>query len=379
MSHVNATYRVTAGARDIAGIAQALALEQSVELPLAAVHDRYVAEHIVARVADIRDRSDGTHDVTIDLATATMAGDVAQIVNMLFGNSSLHAHVELVDVRFPDDMLAALSGPRFGAAGLRRVLGVPERPLACAALKPQGLPVERLAELCHTLASAGIDVIKDDHGLADQGYSPFAQRVAACGRAIERAAAETGHRALYAPSVVGSPRRAAAQVRIARDEGAQALLLAPSLIGLPSFAELVSEEVDVPVLAHPSFGGATRIAHPLLIGTLYRALGADAVIFPHSAGRFAPPESECRNLVARCRAPLHDWPATMPVPAGGLQLETIAETIAVYGRDVMLLIGGSLLQEPGRIHERASRFAAGVRDAACAMPDVAPATAEMRP
>ena len=366
MEPITATYRVAAAPADVAHVAQAIALEQSVELPLAAVHDAYVAERIVARVAGIRPRDDGRHDVAIALAAETTGGDVAQLVNMLFGNSSLHAHVELVDVAWPAEFLARFPGPRFGAAGLRRLFGAGTRPLTCAALKPQGLPVERLAALAYTLAAAGIDVVKDDHGLADQAYSPFAARVDACQRAVDRAAADTGYRALYAPSAVGSPRQVAQQVRQARDAGAGALLLAPALLGLPAFAELVREDVAVPVLAHPAFGGATRIAHPLLLGTLFRLLGADAVIFPHSTGRFAFGEAVCRDIATRARAPLGRLAPVLPVPAGGLQVEGVPAALEFYGDDVMLLIGGSLLVEPDRVGERAARFVAAVRAASVA-------------
>jgi ribulose-bisphosphate carboxylase large chain len=370
MSRVAVTYRVRTAPADVAAVAEAIALEQSVELPAAAIHDPDIAARIAGRVAGWRARDDGLFDVDIELAVSTMGGDVAQIVNMLFGNSSLHDHVELVDVRFPREVLAAFPGPRYGIEGLRAVLGVRDRPLTCAALKPQGLPVERLAALCETLARAGIDVIKDDHGLADQAYSPFADRVRACLRAIDRAQADSAHRALYAPSVVGSPRSVAGRIRLAQEEGARALLLAPSLLGLPAFAELVREDIRVPVIAHPSFGGATRIAHPLLIGTLYRALGADAVIFPHASGRFAPPASACRELAERARAPLGSFAPALPVPAGGLQLDTLDDVIAFYGRDVMLLVGGSLLSDAKRIGERAARFAAAVRAAAPALKGV---------
>src|SRR5689334_339151 len=250
MSRVAVTYRVCVRPSEVEAVAEALALEQSVELPAAALHDADVKAHIAGRVAAIRRHGEAIFDVDIELATATMGGDVAQTVNMLFGNSSLHSHVELVDVRFPDELLASLPGPRFGVPGLRDVVGVPERPLTCAALKPQGLSADRLAAVCETLALAGIDVIKDDHGLADQAYSPFAERVHACQRAVDRAFAATGHRAVYAPSVVGSPHRVTAQVRIARDAGARALLLAPSLLGLPAFAEVVRGDIEVPIIAH---------------------------------------------------------------------------------------------------------------------------------
>ena len=73
---------------------------------------------------------------------------------MFFGNSSMHDHVELVDVEFPPDFVARFPGPRFGMQGIRELLGAGTRPLTCAALKPQGLAPERLAALCYTLTLA---------------------------------------------------------------------------------------------------------------------------------------------------------------------------------------------------------------------------------
>jgi ribulose-bisphosphate carboxylase large chain len=361
MSRLRATYRIRASRADIAAVARAIALEQSVEVPAEVVRDEFVAQHIVARVESTRELGDGTHAAVIELAAATTGYDVAQTVNMLFGNSSLHEHVELIDVEFPDEFLARFPGPRFGIGGIRDVAGVHGRLLTCAALKPQGLPVERLADLCFVLASAGIDVIKDDHGLADQAYAPFAARVAACARAIERAARATGHRAIYAPSVVGSPRKLAEQVDVARAEGVRMLLLAPALIGMPAFAELVAERVDVPVLAHPAYAGAARVASPFLLGRLFRLLGADAVIFPNYGGRFAYSEDTCRGIANACRAPWSHLRAMLPVPAGGLSVERVPEVIRFYGNEAMLLIGGSLLAAAERLPERTRAFVELVR------------------
>jgi ribulose-bisphosphate carboxylase large chain len=43
------------------------------------------------------------------------------------------------------------------------------------------------------------------------------------------------------------------------------------------------------------------------------------------------------------RGPLHGMPPAMPVPAGGMTVERVPELASCYGRDAMLLIGGSLL------------------------------------
>ena len=116
----------------------------------------------------------GLFEARISLAAATVGRDAGQLVNMLFGNTSIHDDVVLHDAEIPDEVAAAFGGPRHGLDGLRKRVGAGTRALTCSALKPQGLPPAKLAELARQFADGGIDYIKDDHGLADQAYSPFA-------------------------------------------------------------------------------------------------------------------------------------------------------------------------------------------------------------
>jgi ribulose-bisphosphate carboxylase large chain len=367
MSRLRATYRIRAEAAEIEAVARNLALEQSVEVTAEVVKDPFVANEVMGRVDGIRPRDDGGFDVDLMLATATTGGDAAQLLNMLFGNTSLHAHVELIDVDLPADLAARFGGPRFGVAGWRAALGVQDRALTCAALKPQGLPVARLAALCHTLAANGVDVVKDDHGLADQAYSPFAQRVAACERAVREANRATGRRAIYAPSLVGSPSALSRFAQLVRDEGVRGALLAPALVGMPAFAELVPV-LGVPVLAHPAYAGAARVAPPLLLGKLFRLLGADATIYPNWGGRFAYPREACTRIAAAARGTWHAFRPALPVPAGGLAVERVAELLDVYGHDTMLLIGGSLLMAGDDLPARTRTFVRAVGAHAAARP-----------
>jgi ribulose-bisphosphate carboxylase large chain len=61
-----------------------------------------------------------------------------------------------------------LGGPSFGVEGMRDLIGVHDRPLTCSAIKPVGLSLEELVTLFAGSLIGGIDIIKDDHYLADQ-------------------------------------------------------------------------------------------------------------------------------------------------------------------------------------------------------------------
>jgi ribulose-bisphosphate carboxylase large chain len=359
------TYLVRAAARDIAARAEALMLEQTVELPRStAARDPWVVAHIVGAVERIEPAGDDRYRVTITQPLATVGADPAQLLNVLFGNCSLQPDVVLADVELPDPAFAWLPGPRAGIAGIRELAGVIGRPLLATALKPKGLRPDRLAELCGLFARAGMDLIKDDHGLADQAFCPFEARVEACLRAVDDAARETGRAAVYVPSVTGTPERIARQLEFARAAGVRVALVSPMVIGLPVLAQLASLPGGLPLLAHPSFGGILRAEEPALFGKLFRWFGADAVIYPHSGGRFAYSRETCRAIAAALRVEHPCVRPAFPVPAGGIKVERVPELLEFYGPDAILLIGGSLYEAGENLFDRTRRLVDRVARAA---------------
>jgi len=268
-----------------------------------------------------------------------------------------------VDVQFPDEFIEGFTGPRHGLAGIRAKVKAHGRPLTMTALKPQGLPAASLARLCGTFARAGIDVIKDDHGIANQAYSPFAARVQACQRELRAANAATGGHSVYAPSLSGGPRQLAEQLRIVRGEGVGMVLLCPMILGVPVLAELAADDIGCALIAHPALAGASRIAPPLLLGRLFRLFGADATVFPNFGGRFSYSPQTCLALADAARRPWGELKPIAPVPAGGMSVARVPEMRAMYGDDVILLIGGALLVAGDQLAERSREFVNAVAGA----------------
>jgi ribulose-bisphosphate carboxylase large chain len=343
------TYHVTApNAEELALRVESLLLEQTVELPRAALRDPFVLENIVGRLVSTEAIEAPKHRVVIDFPIAATADNPAQFLNVLFGNSSLQEHVLLADFELPADWpgrQAALPGPRFGGAGLRKLLNVQGRAITSTALKPIGLSTTRLAELCSLFARAGVDFIKDDHGLANHSFHPFAERVRLCQKAITEANRASGRSSIYAPNLTGTPTAVLEQLRVAQDEGVGAVMIAPMLLGLPLMAEVVARHARVPVIGHPSFGGATRIAPEALYGKLFPLYGSDATIFANFGGRFAYSKETCGRIARELTHPsLPGLTPTLPMPAGGIQYQQVADVLEFYGSDVVLLIGGGLYQ-----------------------------------
>jgi ribulose-bisphosphate carboxylase large chain len=361
-SRFTVTYHVRGPASDIEARAQRIAVEQSVEMPLAAIDDEMVLSDIVGTVEGIDDLGGGVFSVRIGLATASIGLDAGQLLNMVFGNTSLHDDVVLNDIAIPEALVHAFGGPRHGIADLRFRLKLHGRAMTGSALKPQGLPADCLAALAEKLACGGLDFIKDDHGLADQRYSHFAERVSACAAAVARGVRVTGHPTRYVPSLTGNLDQLRTQAALARDAGLDCVMLAPMICGFPAMQALVRDFPDMAFFAHPSLAGAARFAPELLIGKLFRLVGADAVIFPSFGGRFGYSPDTCRRLAHNARRTDDGMKAALPVPAGGMTLERTGELLDFYGADTMLLIGGNLLLAGDRITEATERFTRAVAD-----------------
>ncbi|MBA3253246.1 MAG: RuBisCO large subunit C-terminal-like domain-containing protein [Pseudomonadota bacterium] len=360
---ISATYRLRVAAPDATHRAQQLALEQSIEMLATSVNDPHVLDTMVARVDNVATDGDGTHTARLALSAETIGDDAGQLMNMLFGNASLQPDVELIDVEVPAVLAGVWGGPNHGIGGMRRYTGALERPLTCTALKPIGSTIESLVHLCSVFSDAGIDVVKDDHGWANQRSAPFAERVRACQKAITRSNAARDRCTLYAPSLYGHFDEMRAQIELARREGVRLVLIAPMVCGVATLVALKREFQDMMFIAHPSLGGL-RIAPEALFGKLFRLFGADAVIFPNHGGRFAYPREVCRAIARHNTQPWHDLKPTMPTPAGGMSVERAAGIVGEYGRDSMLLVGGALLSAREQLAARSTEFVNAVAMAA---------------
>ena len=356
MSRITAIYHVREAADQIDARAHTIAVEQSVEMPVSAIADERVLSDIVGKVTQIDDLGSGVFQVKIGLATETTGLEPGQLMNMAFGNTSIHADVTLADIEFPSEVAAAFGGPNQGLEGWRARCGAENRGMTCSALKPQGLPAKALGRVAHQMALGGLDFIKDDHGLADQAYSPFADRVDACSDAVATANAQTGGKASYVPSLSGHLDQLREQVARGKERGLDTFLIAPMITGLAAFRQLSRENPEVAFMAHPALAGASHILPSLLLGKIFRVMGADATIFPNHGGRFGYSPQTCKTLAETALTSGLPVKSCVPIPAGGMTVDRVPEMLDFYGQDVMLVIGGGLLSAGAKLTEQTALF-----------------------
>ncbi|GBD31842.1 2,3-diketo-5-methylthiopentyl-1-phosphate enolase [bacterium HR33] len=324
--------------------AKQIAVEQTVEMPLSAVPGP-VRQAVVGRIEELEPAGSRRWRAVISYEPE-LATELPALLNLLFGNVSMMSGVRLADFELPPALLRTFTGPAFGIEGIRRLSGAHRRPLLCSAIKPVGLSAEQLADLAYRFARAGVDIVKDDHGLGEQSYAAFADRVERCSEAVRKANRETGRNALYFPNLTGSLAAVEERLEKVRAAGCRGVLLAPMLVGLDWFQTFAARG-EVAILAHPSFSGAYMqrshgIAPQALLGKLFRLLGSDGVIFANAGGRFPVSQASCDAIALNLRVPWGDLRPAFPVAGGGVDARRADYWIERYGTDLVLLVSSSL-------------------------------------
>eukprot|EP00854_Cymbomonas_tetramitiformis_P003444 gene3444-4328_t len=349
-----------------------ICLEQTVELPEKLVTDEFISNVVVGKIEALAELKKGCWSARISYDNDTTGYEFTQFINVVFGNTSIKDGIKVQDILLSDGLLKAFTGPRFGTTGLRELLGVKSGPLLCTALKPMGSSSQVLADMAYKFALGGIDVIKDDHGLANQCWSRYEERVALCSAAVARANKETGKNCIYAPCLNAPAHLVMERAWSAKRAGAGGVLMLPGITGFDTMRLLAADpNFGLPILAHPAMLGSFSrdgFSHESLYGTLCRFAGADATIFPNYGGRFGFSKEECQSIAHGCRSSMGTYPSILPSPGGGMTLERVPEMKDVYGDDVLLLIGGDLIGRTPDLTANAVTFIS-----ATGRPEAAPA------
>ncbi len=234
--------------------------------------------------------------------------------------------IKLLDLEFPDSFLKEFTGPRFGIEGTRKIIGVYDRPIVGAIIKPcVGISPKQIAELAYQGAKGGLDFIKDDELIADTKYNSVKARVKTIVKALKRAEDETGEKTMYAFNITDRMDRIRELHDIVVEGGGNCVMINAATAGLEAMREL-AEYTQVPIHCHRDFAPMwTRSPYLGISFTcltkLFRLSGADQTHCGAISGKLYETDEEVLrqhpHLHARVRKhrPLH--PGKLRRPVGG--------------------------------------------------------------
>jgi 2,3-diketo-5-methylthiopentyl-1-phosphate enolase len=289
----------------------------------------------------------------IALPTVNFGPSLPMLLTTTLGNdSSTSVQAKLVDLELPDSLAEALGGPRFGIEGIRKLVGVEDRPLLLNMIKPcTGLTPEQGAAIFYETALGGVDLIKDDELLGNPSFSPVVERVEAYTAAGERARQETGRDVVYLPNITDRPDRLLDNAKAAVDAGARAVMVTYATIGYGALQAL-AEVAGVPIFGHfaaaaPFFEGpGTGMASPIAAGLLPRLAGADLGLLLSPYSGYPLRRLQYLKIAQQLTLPRPHIAPAMPVVGGGVHPGTVETYVSDLGPDIVLGAGGAVQGHP---------------------------------
>ena len=155
-SRFTATYRIVAGDyAEAKKIARGIAVEQTVECPDKLFVNTWIEDTVIGQIEDLKKADPGSYYAIISYSPDTVEGEMTELMNMLFGNTSLQPGIRLMSFELPDSMYRHYPGPKFGRQGIRELCGIEKGPILMSALKPLGRSAKDFGETAYKLALGG--------------------------------------------------------------------------------------------------------------------------------------------------------------------------------------------------------------------------------
>ena len=347
-------------------LSMALAVEQSTGTWVAVPGETpEVRRHHVAKVLGVYELPDYEFSVPPSLETrnwliqvaypeVNIGSQIPMLLTSVVGNISMGGNIKLLDIRFPEKFVAGFTGPKFGIAGVREILGIPKRPLLNNMIKPcTGYPLEVGADLFRQAALGGCDIIKDDELIADASFNSVEGRVKRYMEIEKEVYEETGEHTLYTVNITDKVPKVFDNARRAVELGCNALMVNYLAVGLPVMQALTEDpSINVPMLAHMDVAGAMYMSplhgmsSHIVLGKLPRLAGADIVVIPAPYGKAPVIPDKFKNVAKNLTFPLYDLKPTFPMPSGGITPSMVPKAMADLGNDIVIGSGGGIHAHP---------------------------------
>jgi len=279
---------------------------------------------------------------------------IAMLFTTIYGNISLAGKLKLVNVWFPKKYVQGFKGPKFGIGGVRKILGVYDRPLICNMIKPcTGFPPEVGAKYAYEAARGGVDIIKDDELLANARFNTVEDRIVKYMEAIDRANEEKGEKTLYCINITDDIPQVFENADKVIELGANCIMINYLAAGFGVLRKLAEDlSIKVPIMGHMDVTGAfvnspfSGVSAPIIMGKLPRLCGIDIEVYPAPYGKALFMKEKYLAIADALRYPFYHIKPTFPMPSGGIMQRFVPEIIQDLGIDVVIGVGGAIHAHP---------------------------------
>lgn len=272
---------------------------------------------------------------------------LSSIAGNVFGLRALK-NLRLNDIHLPSKIIKKFKGPKYGIAGIRKILKVKDRPLVGTIIKPKlGLRTEDHARVAYEAWLGGCDFVKDDENLASQKFNPFEERVIKTLEARDRAEEETGGKKMYLANITSETSEMLRRAQFVEEHGGEYVMVDILTCGFAALQTLRSRNFDLIFHAHraghaaftknPKHGIAMRV-----IAKLARIIGMDQLHIGSAVGKMFESREEVIENCNVLRKEMGSIKPVLPAASGGLHAGLVSQLMEIFGRDFVIQAGGGI-------------------------------------
>ncbi|MGC9048820.1 MAG: type III ribulose-bisphosphate carboxylase [Patescibacteria group bacterium] len=282
-------------------------------------------------------------------------GNISQFLSNCAGNvfsMKIVKNLRLEDVEFPKKYIQSFPGPQLGLAGVRQKIGVFNRPLIGAIIKPKlGLSAKEHARCAYECFIGGVDLVKDDENLTNQNFNRFAERVRLTLKLAKRAEKETGEKKICAFNISAPTAEMIKRAKFVKKMGGNCIMVDVVTVGFSALQELRHQNLGLIIHAHRAMHSAfTRNPKHgismLVLAKLLRLAGVDQL---HTGTVVGKMEGGKEDVLKINKALKQNWPdvkPVLPIASGGLHPASVSKLIKILGKDLIINFGGGIHGHP---------------------------------
>jgi ribulose-bisphosphate carboxylase large chain len=308
-------------------------------------------ERLAAKVFSIRGNSVRIAYPMELFEPGNMPNFLSSVAGNVFGLEELR-WLRLDDVSLPKKFVKSFKGPKYGISGVRKITKVEGRPLIGTIVKPKlGLNTEDHAKVAYDAWAGGCDIVKDDENLASQGFNGFEKRLKATLRARDRAEKETGERKFYMVNVTAETEEMMKRAKLVAACGGEYAMVDVLTVGFAGLQTLREENLPLILHGHRAMHAALTknarhgISMPVL-AKLLRVVGIDQLHVGTAVGKMSEDRTEVLANLRAVKGAMHGVKPVMPVASGGLHPGMVPAEVRLFGKDVIIQMGGGIHGHP---------------------------------
>ncbi len=305
-------------------------------------------------------------------------GNVPQLLSSVAGNifgMKVVEKLRLEDIHLPRAYIRSFKGPKYGIAGIRKLLKVYKRPLVGTIIKPKlGLKTVDHAKVAYNSWIGGCDIVKDDENLSSQKFNPFEKRVIETLKMRDKAEKETGEKKIYMPNVTAETDEMIRRARFVKEQCGEYAMIDIITSGFSALQTLRKEDMVIHAhrAGHAAFTRGNHGISMLTIAKLCRLIGTDQLHIGTVFGKMSSRANEVKTIEIEIERKIvpqleghaleQSWFKLKPIFAvcsGGLYPGMVPHIVKILGKNVIAQFGGGCHGHPYGtiIGARAIRYA----------------------